>query len=83
VSAQGGAEGTRRVEADLSAPSRCPDDGDGTAQWDRWYGYDRDRTESPYDGMRRAFLAGWAERDTAVRRKAADELTALYGGGAS
>lgn len=60
------------------------DSGDGSAEWDEWYARcEASRplgeffTTSPYDKMRRAFLAAWQARDDAERRKAADELTAL------
>ena len=79
------AEWLRRVRSDLAASAR-PEAGeaDGPAGWDEWYRQDSDGQtlaealcESKYDFARRAFLAGWAARDEAQRRGAADELAAL------
>lgn len=75
------AGGARRGQDELAAPSACPEAG---AAWDEWYARrEADRplgewfNESPYDKMRRAFLAGWSARDAVERRQAADELAAL------
>jgi hypothetical protein len=71
-----------RRDGQQQSPGRETDD-PGRA-WDEWYAGDlagrtlaQQVAESPYDKMRRAFLAGWAERDAVMRRAAADELTAL------